>query len=175
MTDLKAFWCCYVGSSPTLFVSMVDEICRNNRLYSTAVVVFSLLQIKVVWIRLFISHRVPIVWLSIVHKELETVYITRIHCCVNWWPAILKKQKQKAHSHQTHRKMFAELLSAMNLNGRLCLEIKKISKSDIIILWENRVACTCLGWKKEREENVAERNFYSFLQGQSNRQTLQNF
>jgi len=71
--------------------------------------------------------------------------------------------------------MFAELLSAMNLNGRLCFEIKKISKIDILILCENSVASTCLGWKKEREENIAERKFYSFLQGPSNGQKLQNF
>lgn len=45
--------------------------------------------------------------------------------------------------------MLAELISAVNLNGWLCLEIKKISNSDIIILLENRVASMCLGWKKE--------------------------
>lgn len=45
--------------------------------------------------------------------------------------------------------MLAELISAMNLNGWLCLEIKKISNSDIIILLENKVASMYLGWKKE--------------------------
>lgn len=78
-----------MSGRPSLTVCTIEKSCRNNRSEVTAVIVLQ--------INLLTGIKVT----CIIHKEFQTVAVSRICSSMNWCPAILLKHKALNISHRT--------------------------------------------------------------------------